>query len=221
MKPRTNEKDKARELRQSGYSVTAISHQLGISKGSISPWVKDIVLTEEQELELKKNERENRIRFKNFSGYEQSQKNKSESITRLKEYREKGFELAKIDNEFSIVCALYWAEGNKTKNTFRISNCDYTMLSIIKDKLIKMGYELKKMGMVIHCVEDTETKDNDIKDFWQEKVGIEKIRVYRYKVKNESQRKGFGKQPFGTAHMHVFNTELLHMVYGGIDYLRR
>ncbi len=58
------EKNKAIELRSKGMSVGKISKELGISKGSISLWVKNVILTKEQKKQLFLNQIKNREKFK-------------------------------------------------------------------------------------------------------------------------------------------------------------
>ena len=45
---KTVEREQARALRREGQSIKEISHALNVSKGSVSVWVRDIVLTESQ-----------------------------------------------------------------------------------------------------------------------------------------------------------------------------
>lgn len=54
---RTLEREQARKLRAEGKSIRDIAQILRISKGSISPWVRDIELTPQQEAHLKESER--------------------------------------------------------------------------------------------------------------------------------------------------------------------
>ena len=42
------EKEESRRLRSEGLSITRIAKQLNVGKASVSYWVRDIVLTEEQ-----------------------------------------------------------------------------------------------------------------------------------------------------------------------------
>ncbi len=45
---KSKEHDEARSLRTSGLSLNAIRQRVGVSKSSVSKWVRDIELTEEQ-----------------------------------------------------------------------------------------------------------------------------------------------------------------------------
>jgi transposase-like protein len=48
------ERERARELRRAGHSVKEICRELGVAKSSVSVWVRDIELTDEQLLALKR-----------------------------------------------------------------------------------------------------------------------------------------------------------------------
>jgi transcriptional regulator with XRE-family HTH domain len=47
-------KIQAREIRKKGISIVQIAKQLGVTKGSVSLWCRDIVLSPEQQMILQK-----------------------------------------------------------------------------------------------------------------------------------------------------------------------
>jgi transposase len=49
---KTEERQRARELRASGWSVKEIERHLGVSRSSVSLWVRDVQLNEEQRRRL-------------------------------------------------------------------------------------------------------------------------------------------------------------------------
>lgn len=52
--PKIEKQQNAREMRRDGYSVNAIASELGVSKGSVSIWVRDIELSPGTKIKLKK-----------------------------------------------------------------------------------------------------------------------------------------------------------------------
>ena len=50
---KSEEKQRARELRLQGHSYREIREQVDVSKGTLNLWLRDIFLTEEQSLRLK------------------------------------------------------------------------------------------------------------------------------------------------------------------------
>src|SRR3954452_12196623 len=49
---KTDEQRRARELRAQGRSIGDIQHELGVSRSSVSTWVRDVELTAEQRTRL-------------------------------------------------------------------------------------------------------------------------------------------------------------------------
>jgi transcriptional regulator with XRE-family HTH domain len=49
---KTEERRRARELRAQGWSIKEIEQLLGVSRSSVSSWVRDVELTVEQRREL-------------------------------------------------------------------------------------------------------------------------------------------------------------------------
>lgn len=54
---KTVEQQQARELRSEGWSVRQIQQELGVSRSSVSLWVRDVPLSPEQVLRLCESER--------------------------------------------------------------------------------------------------------------------------------------------------------------------
>jgi hypothetical protein len=61
-KSKDEEKNKARELRESGMAITKIAKELGVAKSSVSLWVRDIPQPEEFTKKYKAVKKRNRIR---------------------------------------------------------------------------------------------------------------------------------------------------------------
>jgi hypothetical protein len=52
---KVQEKNKAQALRRQGWGIKDIAVQLSVSKGSVSAWCQEIVLTKKQQDNLRKN----------------------------------------------------------------------------------------------------------------------------------------------------------------------
>lgn len=121
---------KAREMRSKGASVKKIAASLGVSKGTASIWVRDIILTIEQLEALKKSSLagSERGRLKNAL----IQKKKWQA--NLEEFIKIGKKsLSNItDREFLISgLALYWAEGCKKTRRVEFCNSDPKMIQFL------------------------------------------------------------------------------------------
>lgn len=204
---KTKEKLKAIELRKQGKSINDISNILNVSKGSVSSWVRDIILDE--------------IYINNFKLKQQRNRLKGsvaikEKYSKMREgYRKEGFELAKNNNEFRILCALYWGEGTKNKNSFKLTNCDSSMISLVNN-LIKPYNPY----LCIYFYKENGLSDEEIRKWWYDATKIKEIKLYVQKISRASQNKLKNKQMYGTATIQVDKTELVQKIYGGIEYLK-
>ena len=109
MKPA--EKEESRLLRSQGYSVKEISRQLKVSRGSVSLWVRDIELTSEQIDHLEARSNLNRQKFGYLSRCGGANTNKADAEARHKRFREAGWERAKRDEGFRLICTCTGERG--------------------------------------------------------------------------------------------------------------
>lgn len=118
------ERKRALELRKQGNSINKISQLLGVSKGSVSLWVREVALDAEQKQKLKNNSRESQLLAS------KTMSKKYEAI-RQKHFDE-GYILATKDEMFRLLCSLYWGEGKKNpRDSFQITNSDPTMIVLL------------------------------------------------------------------------------------------
>lgn len=127
---KVQEKNKAIELRHRGMSYKDILSVLDVSKSSLSLWLKDLPLTQEEKILLKHRKDSNisRGRIKSATA------NRRNRLLREKEQfllAQKEFDVFKIDTLFLLGVGLYWAEGSKRDNTFQFTNSDPEMISFM------------------------------------------------------------------------------------------
>jgi hypothetical protein len=216
---KVEEKTQARALRREGRSIRTIARALGVAKSSVSVWVADIELTEEQILVLKANSNRNRV---NLLG--QAERLKAAAAQRHAQYRREGWAWAERDERFRLICALYWGEGTKTlrQRSFAISNSDPCLLRVVLAWLLDSGYG----DRVTFCVQyypGNGLTEEAITAWWLEQLpGLQRahLRAFTRQVVNRaSQRKKVGRLPNGTALLRVYRTDLFFQIMGGIDYL--
>ena len=111
-------------LRRKGESIKSIAEQLGVSKGSVSTWCRDIVLTKKQKNRL----RENAIKAGHRGRMIGAQMNKQKKQNTIAKQeclaKEKVGSLSDRDI-FMLGIGLYWGEGVKAdKSTLAIVNSD-------------------------------------------------------------------------------------------------
>lgn len=212
------DRNSVRELRTEGWSIKQIEKHLGIARSTISGWVKDIELTPEQMRVLSERKAVQYIHIKN-----EANRKRDEAKIKRELDSETGKKRCGYDLSFRLVCALYWGEGTKNKNTFAITNCSPDMLRVVGEWLIKEGFKDRiRFGIGYHS--ENGVTENEIKCYWMNELKwllpehICKMTVYG--INRASQRRGVGKQPFGTARVSVHSTKLASMISGGIEYLK-
>lgn len=189
-----SEKNKARKLReQEGLSYRTIAERLGVTKGSVSKWCKDIELTDEQ-LKISSNN----CRIKNILGGKRN-KERWDKIKNdfLADY------FPPFDNpRFMLGLGLYWGEGSKySESTTEFSNCDHRVIKKFLEWLSEFFQECKYVCATIHhyCPE----KDNEVKKYWSNNLDLP-LSCFRKSVfalsKSSAKKKG-NILPNGTAHI--------------------
>ena len=205
------EKQLARKLRKQGLAITTISEQLHVAKSSVSLWVRDIELTKKQHRAIDRS-----------PGRIAASLAWSESHALLrKKWRKEGTSLAKANENFRVLSALYWCEGHKlnNRNVFSISNCDPDMLS----KVLKLTKEFssKQPSLEIHAFTNNNLTLKQISNWWKQTLKLKEAPyIYEAKPSKWSKKKNHGKQLYGTVQIRIHSTELLQKVLGGIEFLK-
>ncbi len=207
------------ELRKKGYSVKEISESLSVARGSVSTWVKNVVLTSEQIQHLK-----NKSHSPEIVERRRQSRLKNERSKKLIVIDEAAQEIRKIDESMlkMVGLGLYWGEGSKfTKGMARISNSDPT--------IIKMGMKFfreickvdeKKFRAHIHLHSESGVKDAI--NYWSGITNIPSSQFYKtYTVKSKSSKNLRTTLPHGTLDIGVCDTKLLLKILGWIEGLKR
>lgn len=118
-------------LRKKGYSIKSISEKLDVSKGSVSIWCRDIILTEKQKNIL----RDNMIKAGHkgrMIGAEINRKKREDNIAFFREFGKN--EIGQISRRDLLIAgiALYWGEGSKSdKTSLAFVNSDPSMIKFM------------------------------------------------------------------------------------------
>ena len=130
MKAKVNEKEQAIKLREQGYTYREILGELSGAKSSLSLWFKDLPLSKQEKLVLKKRKDKN-ISKGRISAAASNRKHK---IARERQYffeAENEFNTYKNDPLFHTGVSLYWAEGAKRSNMFLFMNSDSDLINVM------------------------------------------------------------------------------------------
>jgi hypothetical protein len=188
---RIEDKKEAIRLRKKGMSIRGISKTLKISKGSIGPWVKGVVLSKEQIAVLMENQKKEREDW----GKLQENLNRTKRIIRDTEcIKEADSEWPKLQDkhDFILGLGLYAGEGRKTGRWWSLANMDYRIIQAMMRFLVLVGISTVDVVLNVNVVPDANKKM--VERYWRKKTGVSDIRVKEYR----DSRRGSNKLSRGT-----------------------
>lgn len=214
---KTRERELARHLRrEDGAAISEIAHRVGVSKSSVSLWVRDIELTPAQrQALLERNPAYNR----QLSGWTKvAEYRRAQRIA----YQDDGHRRARAqDPGFVAGCMLYWAEGAKDRNQLQFCNSDPAMVRFFVD-FLRTYFDVAGSSIAIRCYlyADHEERQRDVESYWLEALGLppESLRksvVNRYS--KYSKRKRVGNLPYGTCRVAISKTSVVQSIFGAIQ----
>lgn len=211
------DRQKAIELRKEGKSYGEIKLRLGISKSTLSGWLKDLPLTSSQISKLNKN-----IKSRKTIGIEKTVIVKlNKRKRRLKEvYETEKKNIFPLTKRELYLCGLflYWGEGTKgLKSGVSISNTDprvvkfflFWLLTIVK-------IPKEKIRARLHIYKDMNI--NKSTEFWSRELDLPSNQFIKPYIKDSFRsnldQKGFG---YGTCDLYVYDQNLKEKIILGID----
>jgi hypothetical protein len=120
---------------------------------------------------------------------------------------------------------LYWAEGDKARNSVRLANSDPALVRYFAAFLrAYFAVEDERFRVTCNLFADHEPRQREIEQFWLETLSLSpaslcKSIVNRYSRYSQKKRKN--KLPYGTCRVSVHNTEIVQTIYGSIQELGR
>lgn len=216
-------KEKAISLRQEGFSYGYIKNKLGLkSKGTLSVWFRNVVLSKEAKKKLEKN-----IQIAVEKGLFSFNDKRTKKIkAENKESYDKGFSSVPKDlnkrDLFLLGIALYWAEGTKAGSdkpspVFSFSNSDPEMVRVFMRFIREiLCIHIKDMSGGIHLYPSTNIPD--ARNFWSKITDIpnEKFYIITQVSKASKGLKG-NKLPYGTLHIRISRRLVFYRIKGMID----
>jgi transcriptional regulator with XRE-family HTH domain len=214
---KTRERELARRLRrEEGESIKVIARRVGVSVSSVSIWVRDIDLTDEQEMRLRL---QNRI----YDGLKRgraiaSANRRAERVAAQQE----GRAAARRGEPLHVAgCMLYWAEGSKFRNAVRLSNSDPEMAKLFV-KFLRTYFDEEADGirLTCHLFADHQERQREIEDFWLDALDLSRTALCRSIVNvysRHSQRKRMNMLPYGTCRVVLSRTRVIQHIFGAIQ----
>jgi Homeodomain-like domain len=214
---KTRERELARAMRrEEGRSIKEIACLLGVSRSSVSHWVKDVELSREQhDALLRRNPAHNRQRVGQAIWSAQCRE-------RRLHWQAEGREMARRGNAFHAAgCMLYWAEGSKSRNQARICNADPEIVRFFAEFLRKFfNLPDEQFRVACYLYADHIDRQREVEYFWLSTLrlpatclGTSIVNVYS----RASKRKRINMLPHGTCRLTVSSTRVVQHIYGAIQ----
>jgi len=214
---RLKEKKLARKLRKQGWSINEIYRKLGVAKGSVSLWVRDIELTKKQKQELSKKGVKKEVIEKRRETRLKRENAKRQII--IDKARKEINNLSKKELKL-IGAALYWAEGSKSqRGTVQFSNSDPKSVQVMM-RFFKEICEVPKGKFRGHIFLHPHLNTERAEKYWHNISGIPLNQFY--KTSKQQSKASKGKKdtlPFGTFSIQICSTELFLKIKGWIEKL--
>lgn len=211
------EKEKARVLRRQGKSINQIVIDAGLSKASVSGWVRDIVLTKAQKNKISQRGR----------SVESIEKRRMSRL--VNEQRKRRLIIDSAKNDFTSVSLeqlrligiiLYLGEGGKTGRMVRLANSDPEIIKIMMRFFREVcNVPESKFAGHIHTFAHADIYKTE--KYWSEITGISRNKFYKTYVKPSSaslQKRN--TLPFGTFDIYVCDTKLFLTIMGWIEKIK-
>ena len=214
---KTEERELARTLRRDeGRSIRDITRILGVSKSSVSHWVRDIELTPVQQEALRQR---NVIYDRQRRGNEVWS---AQCRQRRPAWQAEGRELARSgDPSFVAGCMLYWAEGSKTRNVAQLTNSDPDVLRFFVG-FLRRYFAVPDEAFALTCnlFADHLLRQREVEQFWLDVLQLPELCLRKSIVNTYSkysQKKRRNMLPRGTSRISVHRTQIVQTIFGGIQ----
>ena len=166
------QKIQARELRRKGESVKDIAVKLGVSKSTVSMWVRDIILNLKQLEKLRQKMLRGSELGRTKGAFTQKQRRIDLEISLEKESVEEINILNDTELLVSGLC-LYWGEGSKKQRELSWCNSDPQLMNFMilwLDRCYGVGIERLAVNVAIN--ESHRNRDKIVRRYWNQITGI-------------------------------------------------
>lgn len=212
------QREEARRLRRElGLSINEIARIIGVSKSSVSLWVRDIKLSTDQKLKLSKR----KLGSVKLNHWAAAERNRRVFQEQREEYQQAGRKRARLNEPLHLAgCMLYWGEGAKSRNILSMANSDAGLMQYFI-RFLRECFDIPedKLILTINCYVDNGITLQEIEDHWLTILKLSPSCLRKGQVNNQpesSQQKG-RKLLYGTATLSVYSTELVQHVFGAIQ----
>jgi transcriptional regulator with XRE-family HTH domain len=170
MIPLVREKQRAIELRKKGYSYRDILKELKVSKSSISLWLQQLPLTE-QEKKYLKSRRDSNISLGRIRAATTNHGNRLKKDQELFNLAKEEFHRFSADPFFHVGVGLYWAEGSKRTSSFQFMNSDEGMIDVML-LWIERFFAIPRRTMKVRLYIHKPYAHENCESWWSRKISV-------------------------------------------------
>lgn len=211
------EQEHARFLRGKGMSLNEIVHEIGVSKASVSLWVRNIKLSDQQKRKLSTHGR----------SVESIEKRRINRINgTLKRHRiiidsaKENISTLSKQELLLVGAALYWGEGGKTnKGMARISNSDPEVIRFMM-RFFREIFNVPPKKFRGHVHTFSHLNAEKAERYWSRVSGIPRGQFYKtYSKPSIASKSKRDSLPYGTFQIYVCDTTIFLTIKGWIERL--
>jgi hypothetical protein len=197
-------------------SIREIALALGVSKNSVSRWVRDVELSYAQRARLAAR---NPALNPEFNGSKVRARSALESRLRQQEV---GRALARRGEPLFVAgCMLYWGEGTKSRNQVMFTNSDPDMAALFL-RFLRTYFDVADDIVRVSCYlfADHAERQREIERFWLEALGLPDDRLGKSVVNAYSKRSKRLRRnvlPHGTCRIVVSRQAIVQAIYGALQ----
>ncbi len=205
------ERFKAIKLRKRGKSYNEILKQVTASKGTLSLWLRDVKLTNEQREKLY-------VESRQKNAYRLAKHNQQRRIERtqmiLADAQKEAPSLMR-NHLFLAGLMLYWAEGDKSEDheVVKFSNSDPAMITLMMHwfrKICNVPEHKFRIALHIHALHCRA----DIENYWSRVTKVPLKRFHKTQIKPTSLRQRRNGLYDGTCTIRISNKDLFRKIKG-------
>jgi hypothetical protein len=192
-------KEKAFKLRKNGYSYSMISEKLGISKGTLSCWLKEMLF-------VPNNQVIERIKKGPFKSGMIKHNQRVRDISKIKKLAKKELGVISKRDLWFIGLGLYIGEGSKAYEITQIVNSDPDIVKLaIRWFNDICGVNKDHITITMHLYPDNDEKK--CINYWRKTTGLSvkqfrKTQIDRRMNKSNNKRR---KLPYGTVKLSIIS----------------
>ncbi|NQU83009.1 MAG: helix-turn-helix domain-containing protein [Parcubacteria group bacterium] len=219
---KSKEKNKALKLRHQGKSMKEIAEIVGVSKGTVSLWCRDIQLTPEQVKKLYARDSgpgyEGRMKGARMQ-YERRLKRiadgKKDGIKKLKQLSDRDLLIAGL--------ALYWGEGGKKQRDVKLANADPEVIKFMMKwfrEAWKVDEDRFKLTVGINDIH--KHRVNEVEQYWSDITKVPRQQFRKTSLIKVKNKKNYDNFPvyYGTLYIYIRRgAEMYYQIMGLIDAL--